>query len=87
MNCTNVHSYNNERIMNCKNVYEKSFKELVLPQIGPNWHDVKIYGMCTQCMLYTVQLICTIFCLFINLYNAYIKVCTFNIYDKPILQV
>ena len=25
------------------------FKEPVLPEIGQNWHDVKIDGMCTQC--------------------------------------
>ena len=59
-------------------------KEPALPQIGQNWHDVKIYGMYTQWMLYSSSVI---FFIFFDLHNVYIKVrvCTFNIYDKPIL--
>ena len=52
-----------------------SDKEPVLPQIGPNWHDVKIceIEMCTQCTLYSssVLIFC---CLYIYVYVVHIKV-------------
>ena len=59
-------------------------KEPVMPYIGQNWHDVKIDGICTQCTLYSSSVL--IFCCF-YLYNGHIKECTFDIFDKPILQV
>ena len=40
--------------------------------------------MCTQCTLYSSSV--HIFCCF-YLYNVHIKECSFDIFDKPILQV
>ena len=60
-----------------------SSREPVLPQIGQKWHDVKIEGMCTQCTLYSLSVLT--FCCFYP-YNVHIKECTFDIFDKPILQ-
>ena len=37
-----------------------------------NWHDIKISGMCTQCMLYSLSV--HFLFVFICTYNAYIKV-------------
>ena len=59
-------------------------KEPVLPLIGQNWHDVKIDGMSTQFTMYNLSVL--IFCCF-YLDNVHIKECTFDIFDKPILQV
>ena len=56
----------------------------VLPQIDQNWHDVKIDRMCTQCMLYSSSVL-NFCCFYFN--KVHKKECTFDISDKPILQI
>ena len=36
-------------------------KELVLPEIGQDWQDVKIDGMLTQCLMYSSSVLNLIF--------------------------
>ena len=61
-------------------------KEPVLLKISQNWPVVNIDGMSKQCTLYSSVVL--IFVVFICImYTLYIKECTFDIFDKPILQV
>ena len=46
----------------------------IQPQIGQNWHDKKIDGICTQRTLYSLSVL--FFGLF-NLHNVHITECTY----------
>ena len=35
----------------CFRVFVHKTEHSLMPEIGQNWHDVKIGGMCTQCTL------------------------------------